>query len=306
MEVVDVVDQIYKLRRNFLLIGLTGRTGSGCTTVANILTTEDVSKLRSEHSDFSDLTIDNNARKNRIVHNFIQKNWYPFTVISASNIIFYYALLLTYDEFVDAITSPAAQSSDTSKVRKDESLVNHVKERLKEVKDLFEKYHITAVECDRYLESKGYYQSISEIETFKKLISDDITAFRIELSRVLSDTYLKSLSNVLQLWGNNIRNYNTVIYKDGAQVYYNAPSCLAHKINQFVKMFRQLDKYLSAERKKEGKSSIPTRIVIDALRNPYEVLYFRERYSAFYLMSVNTTETVPYLMVLPMPIHRCI
>ena len=27
-------------------------------------------------------------------------------------------------------------------------------------------------------------------------------------------------------------------------------------------------------------------------RNPYEVLYFRERYSAFYLMSINTTEQI--------------
>ena len=28
------------------------------------------------------------------------------------------------------------------------------------------------------------------------------------------------------------------------------------------------------------------------MRNPYEVLYFRERYAAFYLMSVNTSESI--------------
>lgn len=38
----------------------------------------------------------------------------------------------------------------------------------------------------------------------------------------------------------------------------------------------------------------PTRIVIDSLRNPFEILYFRERYSAFYTMSVNTDKDIRY------------
>ena len=33
----SVVDSIYKLRQTFLLIGLTGRTGSGCSTIAKLL-----------------------------------------------------------------------------------------------------------------------------------------------------------------------------------------------------------------------------------------------------------------------------
>lgn len=28
----NIVDKIYKLRKNFVIIGLTGRTGSGCST----------------------------------------------------------------------------------------------------------------------------------------------------------------------------------------------------------------------------------------------------------------------------------
>jgi ABC-type multidrug transport system ATPase subunit len=33
----ELLDQIYKHRNDFILIGLTGKIGSGCTTVANIL-----------------------------------------------------------------------------------------------------------------------------------------------------------------------------------------------------------------------------------------------------------------------------
>ena len=36
----DAIDTIYDERRKFAIIGLTGRTGSGCTTVANILKTQ--------------------------------------------------------------------------------------------------------------------------------------------------------------------------------------------------------------------------------------------------------------------------
>lgn len=46
---MEVIRQIYKLRQNFILIGLTGRTGSGCSTVAKILATENVQDLKSNY-----------------------------------------------------------------------------------------------------------------------------------------------------------------------------------------------------------------------------------------------------------------
>ena len=51
---MEVVKQIYKLRQNFILIGLTGRTGSGCSTVAKVLETENVQDLKSNYRDFSE------------------------------------------------------------------------------------------------------------------------------------------------------------------------------------------------------------------------------------------------------------
>lgn len=51
---MEVVKQIYKLRQNFILIGLTGRTGSGCSTVAKVLETENVQDLKSNYRDFNE------------------------------------------------------------------------------------------------------------------------------------------------------------------------------------------------------------------------------------------------------------
>ena len=64
---MDIIKHIYKLRRDFVLIGLTGKTGSGCTTVADILG-KDVKDLRSECRDINSGDWNNISRKNRIVY----------------------------------------------------------------------------------------------------------------------------------------------------------------------------------------------------------------------------------------------
>ncbi len=40
----NVIESIYNEREQFILIGLTGRTGSGCSTVSKILSEEDFRK----------------------------------------------------------------------------------------------------------------------------------------------------------------------------------------------------------------------------------------------------------------------
>lgn len=276
---MEVVDQIYKLRRNFIIIGLTGRTGSGCTTVADVLKTEDVNSLKSNYRDINSGIIDNNVRKNRIVYNFIIQNWNPFTIIKASDIIFYYALQQDFNIFVQCLENADIAPIEQSKITQenvDQVFVN----QLQELKEPYEVLKKKVEDCEQYLTNKEYEKDTTAISNHKKLILDDIADFRQQLDKILSKTIKKVISKELQVWGNNIRQYNSI--KAKSEIDEKSPSCLAHKINQFIKMFRVIDK--SDDR--------PTLIVIDALRNPYEILYFRERYAAFYTMSVNTEENV--------------
>ncbi|MEZ2757490.1 hypothetical protein ACBQ54_07170 [Providencia vermicola] len=48
MENINLISNLLSERSNFILIGLTGRTGSGCTTTANLLKKE---KLNFPSSD---------------------------------------------------------------------------------------------------------------------------------------------------------------------------------------------------------------------------------------------------------------
>lgn len=74
----NIVDKIYKLRKNFVIIGLTGRTGSGCTTVAKILQTRHPEEFKSEYREIKTAPINNDVRKNRIIYRYILKNWSLF------------------------------------------------------------------------------------------------------------------------------------------------------------------------------------------------------------------------------------
>lgn len=278
----NIVDKIYKLRKNFVIIGLTGRTGSGCSTVAKLLRTQKPEEFKSEYREINSNPINNDVRKNRIIYRYILKNWNPFTVIKASDIIFYYALLQTFDDFSRSLANCSNDANSEGKFSdRDSERSNEIQKDLEKVKSEFDKLSEIAKECDRFLEKGEKNANSNDISKYLNLILTDIPKFRDELGKALEKSK-KILSNELQTWGNNIRVYDSIVAPNDRIQSEHAPSCLARKINQFLKLIRD-------DNKKQKK---PTLLAIDALRNPYEVLYFRERYSAFYLMSINTTEQI--------------
>lgn len=278
----NIVDKIYKLRKNFVIIGLTGRTGSGCSTVAKLLRTQKPEEFKSEYREVNSNPINNDVRKNRIIYRYILKNWNPFTVIKASDIIFYYALLQPFDDFSHSLANCSNDVNNAGKFSdKDTERSKEILSDLLKVKSKFDELSLIAKECDPFLESGEKNANSNDTSKYLNLILKDIPNFRDELGKALEKSK-KILSNELQTWGNNIRVYDSIVAPDNRVQSEHAPSCLARKINQFIKLIRN-------DNKKDEK---PTLIAIDALRNPYEVLYFRERYSAFYLMSINTTEQI--------------
>lgn len=274
---MSVIKQIYKLRRDFLLIGLTGRTGSGCTTVADILCTEDFNKLKSKHKDINDSVWDNDSRKSRIVYKYMREHWHPFISIKASDVIYYYALKLNFDDFVKEISThgTAEKLKMSGRSENDKTIEKAIKEHEAQFEDL----HNLVLECDKYIDNFSEDKSFEEEQKYIDLITKWIPEFRRAITETLQKESRAILSDILQRWGNNIRRYDSVLENSDNIDSEKAPACLARKINRFIKLIRK---------HKEDY----THIVIDALRNPYEILYFRERYSSFYLMSINTDEQI--------------
>ena len=86
----DVANSLFDSMKNFVVLGLCGRTGSGCTEAANIL-----------GKDFSDLNLPlpstetggsiQDAEK-LILYNYAKKNWVPFYQIKTSSLMTGYLL----------------------------------------------------------------------------------------------------------------------------------------------------------------------------------------------------------------------
>lgn len=276
-----VIDSVFLLRENFVVIGLTGRTGSGCTTIAEKLATKEWKELKSNYKDLNSQPIDNDVRKNRIVHRFLKEHWnQPFDVISASDIIFYYALKEEFDIFANSLASANIEPDENSKYEQTKSYVDTaIRSELENLKDEFNILHKKVLQCENFL-LKEDYSNPTNLEMLRDVVFKEIKTFRKNLESILTKTIKKVIASELQSWGNNIRKYNSIIKQSKPDN--KMPSCLARKINQIIKAFRVYDK--NHHRR--------TLIVIDALRNPFEVLYFRERYSAFYLMAVHTEEKI--------------
>lgn len=134
-----VIDRVFQLRENFVIIGLTGRTGSGCTTVAEKLATKEWAELKSNYKDFNSEPIDNVVRKNRIVHRYLKRHWtQPFDVISASDIIFYYALKEDFDVFANSLASVNIEPDEESKYEQSKPIIDPVlRGELDKLKDDF-------------------------------------------------------------------------------------------------------------------------------------------------------------------------
>ena len=94
------------------------------------------------------------------------------------------------------------------------------------------------------------------------------------INKITEDNYTR----IYQKIGNNIRSSGSAI---DSTYTHNKIFSISEKVNKLIKNFTQ-----------KNKPSIenPVAIAIDSLRNPFEALFLRERYSAFYLMAINTPD----------------
>lgn len=273
-----MIEEIFSLRERFIIIGLTGLTGSGCTTVAKRLSTTDSSKLLSNYRNDYNKPFDNQYRKDRIVRHFIDKVWKPFTVITASDIIYYFAFLLPYKDFIREIAKTWEQGEKEKSNVVVKELAEAKQALLKQIREA-EEYNILhdrLVELDTLLENQEYDKVVDG--PYRELLFELLPQYRRKVEELITHSEPGLLTYMLQTWGNNLRKYGSIT--KGEFISPKAPTTLVRKINRIVKCIRK-----DNDRKGED-----TRIVIDSLRNPFEIMFLRERYSAFYCMSVNISE----------------
>lgn len=263
-----VISKLFLERSQFILIGLTGRTGSGCTTAANILESDSPAFPSYEDVTHEGLFFYHGLSKQRynLVKRYAEENWGQFYSIKVSDLISAYILSLNAEEMSGFILK-SCKSDSISSDQINELLNNGVFKTnyvVKKFKD-FQNHVLNHDENKRPSD-----EELDKFIRYLKLVRKFTNDFKRELSSLRNDLYI----SIYQSAGLSIRKLGRVdINYEESEFSPDSVFHLPETINRVVKVIRAVKKTAF--------------IVIDAIRNPYEARFFRDRYSAFYLISIN-------------------
>ncbi|WP_374555329.1 hypothetical protein [Thermomonas sp.] len=249
------IEKAYAERTDLLVLALTGRTGSGCTTTALALT-KNIDDLSISMAGLSLAE----ARKLEICKAYAKNRWVPFKALTVSTVIFSFLL-----------------QENRSSV--EDFLKNHIKGS--------RSIHAVTAICDQLeqLRSHHLYGAFSNLvgpEHDQASAADAWLFYAGPLSGAIPQ--LKSAlgtaiyASTFQTFGDNIR-------KSGSAI---SDTVNPEHVFTLITRVKRLAKAAGRCDRRGGIGS--TRIVIDAVRNPLELVYLRDQFAAFYALAVTAND----------------
>ncbi len=243
------IEAAYAERIDLMVVALTGRTGSGCTTTANALTSE-FSAIPFSPTGLSPAEI----RKFEICKQFAEKQWKPFKAISVSAVILSFLILEPWDLVEKLLTEQKLQSFI----------------------EPFQTIH-TSLRGDAHFKD---YESLSLNHDQKASVgawafyAGPLTAAAFATRQLFGNKY----PSLFQTLGDNIRLSGSAVSKvvNPKKVF-----SLITRVKRLTKAAGRWDREHNIE---------STRIVIDAVRNPLELVYLRDQFAAFYAIAITTDD----------------
>jgi len=242
------VEIAHRERSDLILFALTGRTGSGCSTAAEILCGE-----------FQDIAIseegmeDPERRKLRICKDFAAKQWVPFKLITVSAVIFTFLLEKKGEEVAKFLSEKKVSPTQSESVI---ALLNTIQ---------------------KSQEFRGFQSGLIANGQYKevwKYFSGGLSVAAQEMRKVLGSNY----QVVFQSFGDNVRYSGDVLDKT------IDPS----KLFSLMERVRTLVRAAEVFAAEEGRSG--ARVVIDAVRNPLELVYLRDHFSSIYVVAITVDD----------------
>jgi len=264
----ETISTLFAERKKFVLIGLTGRTGSGCTTAANILesasTFPTVSSINIGNTPFYQ---GNDVLRYNILREYALKNFKKFYSIKVSDLISAYLLSTDAEEVANFISKSCTPPVPMEKISEILKNGEFSRGNIKKYRQSFEKI------IDHSTKFTMTDSEKSKFNLILKMVRVFTAKFKIELNKINPDLYIYTY----QAAGNSIRKIGKI--SSNYQEMEFIPESIFHlpeTINRIIKLIRKINDHVF--------------IVIDAIRNPFEARFFKDRYSAFYLVSVNAPD----------------
>lgn len=293
---------IYKLRKDFTVIGMTGTMGSGCSEVAQLMATDRETffgsdKIRNPSEiplvEENGHTIYENVlfqKKYELCYDYMQVNWKKFIFIDYKKVLLLYCL----NYFVNVKKSELFEEEFTV------FIMNKFSKAVVNDKDSFDDSDklITQDELHEILNSESI--DLQQLLQNLKLISGDNNLLELkdtEKLKCLHDLFFVTNSSFNKLFIKLIKLFTRKNYYLRTLFFHKIacnirstgkPDAQTEDINMdnvysLAKLINRLIKaYKSEEENKDN-----CHIVINSLKNSLEIMYFKERYSAFYMMALH-------------------
>lgn len=327
-DVLLPVDPLYHGREAFTIIGLTGMAGSGCSTLAEMMSlpkekllglTREINDIPL--SDAPDLDNDRNyqwdkqnvnnkalgslvfKRKYTICRNFAQENYKPYQVVKYTHVLWLFTLLwikhnitpFSVDELKHVIFRilsdkylPSVETRDDAYKKAVGYTEEHYKDIISQWINDYTNWDALFAELNKLPRSyvdklKESREGVSNLSMFFLPQDSVFKDFVCNLLRFFGEQDLYSLcffhhrlAFQLRSTGEPIESYSKV---------YESPSDKYDHLYDVVMLINILIKGI------HQNSTDGCRVVIDSLRNSLEARFLKERYTAFYLISVNENDS---------------
>lgn len=277
----------------FLLIGLTGAYGSGCTTLAQAICNESTSFVKQD-------LIDNINDRIKQIYKDINKLSQNETkdLVKIKELSHELNEILSKRKYINEVLrfeAPEIQYISMSSILVAASLLFIGSESYNKFKsDNIDVCKKISDFNDIWREVINIYFTKNEYEEYEYT---QIDSFLVAVESLKSDIKEaecgteNGTESLLQYWGDNYRKYGNPF--GGTEISYVNAECLAEKTKKLIKYYKN--------RKDTNKK---TCFVIDAFRNPAEVDYFRKRYAQFYLISLYADKEVRKHRILVKSKHK--
>ncbi len=285
------IEQMYVHRRDFIVVALTGITGSGCSDLASIMSNDfsdwkEVRKPgeildRTKEIEKQDVVF---QRKYEACYNVCSKQYLRFEILRYRNVLLLstlekYAGVNNYDGFLNQVSELLKNKFDKSHKDVDESYKVNNKFTNEELiglgldEDLFYSFkHLYDIHNNKERERFAYRKELCNIY-FDDKFENFCEKFYNELKRrdyFAKNFFVHRLANSIRATGNP----DAIVNQNNE---YNCDHIfdVIELINGIIKGYH------------ENYPQKPRRFVIDSVRSSLEIMYMRERYNGFYSVALH-------------------
>ncbi|AEW86014.1 Deoxycytidylate deaminase [Flavobacterium columnare ATCC 49512] len=291
------LQQLYSLRKNFTVIGLTGRVGSGCSQIANALSNKDfIDKVKYNSKSFEE-SLKPEDIKYKICADYLsfEGNYKPFHVISYKDVLLlhllHYGSINSNDiiQAIDKIIDIIFQNGEKGKIsqtlisnlkkegftnRFDKEIDSELQIKIKEYLMKDELWYSTF--NNRKDKLKEFLKSKRDCRKIYDFYYTFFESFSKGFFEVLNEYNIVKKTRLVHDLANNLREHGTVenlvLVKENEKTLEHI-YIVAETVNQLIKLYRSINN--------EAK------IIIDSLKNSLELMYFKEKFGAFYMIASN-------------------